>query len=490
MAKTWAGIIRVSDMGKRKPGDETTHTDRDQIEAVASAVPLGDGLDMLPPEFNVSGKLGIAERPSLRAAVQGVESGRYAGIICAYHSRLMRNVEHEEEVWRRVEAAGGKIILAQDGLDTSTASGQMVRRIRSAINHAERAEHVVRFDRLRKWATDAGIWQTSVIPYGYAKDPQTRRLVIDVQAAARVRVAFQMKARGSSLREVAVFLGKSPSGTQTLLRNRVYLGELKVGQYLNEHAHAPIVDAELWLRAQHASPRYTKIDGPSLLTGHVLCAGCGYVMSRSGAREARVYACSRVHADGRCKAPAAITASRIDDYVQRIVSGELERLRSEARKGDAPLQAARQDAAAAVAERDAYLESVSAADIGAAAFRRGLLGRQARVDETEGELARLLAASEVADGPGDPVDVWEDMSIEQRNHALHGLLEGVIVRRAGGNGGGTGRRASLASRVRVVRGGAGIIVRHRPLVFPAPDADDVLRVQVAGGDLKLASKSA
>lgn len=490
MATTWAGLIRVSDMGGRRPGEETTHTDREQIEAIASAVPFGDRLDMLAPEFDVSGKLGIADRPSLRAAVQGVETGRYSGIICAYQSRLMRNVEAEEEVWRRVEAAGGKIILAQDGLDTSTVSGQMVRRIRSAINHAERAEHVVRFDRLRKWATDAGIWQTSVIPYGYVKDPQTRRLVIDEPAAARVRTAFDMKATGSSLREVAVFLGKSPSGTQTLLKNRVYLGELNVGQYHNAEAHKPIVDSDLWLRAQHAAVRYTKVDGPSLLTGHVLCAGCGYVMSRSGAREARVYACSRVHADGRCKAPAAITAARIDAYVERIVRGELDRLRSETRKGDAPLQAARQAAAAATAELAAYLESVSAADIGVTAFRKGMIGRQARVEETAGELARLLASSEVAGGPGGPEAVWEDMSVEQRNHALHGLLEGVIVRRAGGNGGGTGRRASLVSRVRVVRGGAGIVVRHRPLVFPAPDADDVLRVQVAGGDLKLASKGA
>jgi hypothetical protein len=50
----------------------------------------------------------------------------------------------------------GRIVMAMDGLDTSTVDGKMVRRIRSAINHAERERHVERFDQLRKMGDRAG----------------------------------------------------------------------------------------------------------------------------------------------------------------------------------------------------------------------------------------------------------------------------------------------------------------------------------------------
>jgi DNA invertase Pin-like site-specific DNA recombinase len=469
---TYAGLLRISQLGERRGGDVMNHADREQTEAVRGAVPAGHELDLLPPEYDVSGGLGIADRPSLRAAVEGVERGKYVGLILAYQSRLMRDVEHEEEVWRRVKKAGGTIILAMDGIDTSTVSGEMVRRIRGAINHAERAEHCVRFDRLRKWSTDQGIWQTSVMPRGYLKDPSTRTLVPDPATAPAVREAFEMKARNASVRTIALHLGMSPSATADLLKSRLYLGELKVGPYVNEAAHEPLVDEDLWLRAQHAKcPVYAQPDGPLLLTGHLVCAGCGYRMSRQSNRAGAAYSCSRIHATGRCPAPAAITARLLDAHVDEIIRGELAKIDGKAGRADTALRAARAARAAAVAERDAFVEGVRASEVGADVFGAGLRARQEDVSTCEAELAQQLAGREAIGASGDPSALWERMTVAQRNHALGGLVERVTVARSGGRGGGKGPRLSLANRVTVVGVGGAILA--------GPEVQDVVGVDLA-----------
>jgi hypothetical protein len=78
----WAGVVRVSSVGGRR-GD-SFHADRDQVQALeAHAAKLGDDLVLLPPELDVSGGLALEDRPSLMAAVEGVERGEYDGVMCA-----------------------------------------------------------------------------------------------------------------------------------------------------------------------------------------------------------------------------------------------------------------------------------------------------------------------------------------------------------------------------------------------------------------------
>lgn len=62
-------------------------------------------------------------------------------------------------VWDRVEAAGGRIVAAQEDLDTSTPNGRFIRTLMLANAERELEEHAERFENLRRWATTAGIWQ-------------------------------------------------------------------------------------------------------------------------------------------------------------------------------------------------------------------------------------------------------------------------------------------------------------------------------------------
>ncbi|HEX2413478.1 MAG TPA: recombinase family protein, partial [Solirubrobacteraceae bacterium] len=250
---TWAGVVRVSHMGVRRAGAANVHTDRDQVEAIQRAVPKGDRVVILPPELDVSGALPLERRPSLRAAVEGVERGEFAGIIVAYLSRLGRNLAEQLRTYDRVHTAGGQIIVAQEGIDARTRSGRLQRNILAAIHEDEREQHVERFDNLRRWATEAGIWQRRQTPIGYDRDLDTRKLVPN-KRAPEVFQAFRDAGAGVGVTQLSRQLKMTPSGVRQMLRNRVYRGELKVGDYVNRDAHPAIMDEETWLAAQATPP--------------------------------------------------------------------------------------------------------------------------------------------------------------------------------------------------------------------------------------------
>jgi DNA invertase Pin-like site-specific DNA recombinase len=480
--KTYAAVVRVSHLGKRKQGSDNFHADEDQVAAVeAWGKANGARVEVLPAELNVSGGLPIERRPSLLAAIEGVERGIYAGIVVAYLSRLGRNVAEQLRTWSRVEAAGGEVVSIKEGIDTSTASGRLHRNLLISIDAHEREQHAERFDERRRFATEAGIWQRRQYPRGYLKG-QDRRLAPDPQAREEVVAAFADFLRGSGISELGRRLRMTPSGVRALLRNRVYLGELRVGQYVNPAAHEPLIDQRTFDEVQRKLADNTRparsASGPALLAGLVRCASCGHVMTRTGRgkngrKHDHNYMCVKRHSGESCPAPAGIVARRVEEHVERLALAELRRLQVEVAETDGVAEA-QQAVASAELELDAYLDAVKAADVGAEAFAAGAKKRSTAI-----ETAKDVLYAELARRPTDPAlesgaDAWNDLNAHERNTLLRSLLAAVIVRPVG-----KGRRVPVEDRVRVV-------VYGTELPLPAnrghlasgivpifPDADDV-----------------
>lgn len=498
--KTYAAVVRVSHLGKRKPGSDEFHADQDQV-AVAKAWAKANNarLDVLPAELNVSGGLPIEKRPSLLKAIEGVERGVYAGIVVAYLSRLGRNVKEQLRTWDRVEAVGGEIVSIKEGIDTSTASGRLHRNLLISIDAHEREQHAERFDERRRFATEAGIWQRRQMPRGYSKG-EDRRLSPDGEAD-EVVAAFSDLLAGTSVSELSRRLGMTPGGVRHLLRNRVYLGELRVGEYVNPAAHPALVDPQRFEEVQRKLGDATRpprsSGGPALLAGLVRCASCGHVMTRGGRggkrRNSRAYVCPKQHSGENCPAPAAIVCERLDSYVEPIARAELAQLQVEASEGDgvAEAQAA---VVAAEHELDAYLDAVKAADVGAEAFGAGARKRSAVIEEAKDALYAELARRPAAPTVGSGADVWEDLNPHERNTLLRSLLAAVVVRPAGKGG----RVIPVADRVRVLAYGTDLGLRARrghlgtgivPIPFPDSDGVGVLGAPAGEDRLQAASGS-
>jgi DNA invertase Pin-like site-specific DNA recombinase len=463
----WVGYVRVSHVGARA-GDRF-HSPEDQAREIeAWARRRGDTVDVLEPELNVSG--GKLERPILERAVEGIERGRYRGLVVAYLSRASRSLKHTLEIYERVERAGGQVVAIGENIDTTTANGRLNRNMHASIAEHQREQHVERFAELRESATRRGVWQRRQLPTGYAKDQRTRKLIPGPRAD-EVRAAFRARARGESVVSIAERLGMTPSGVRQLVRNRVYLGELRVGDHVNPEAHPALVDLELWEAAQRTVARPARtFDEPALLAGLIRCTGCGHVMSRQRTAGV-VYTCHRLHSGGRCEHPAGITVALADRFVEDIALRELERVTATAMRGDGARHA-RERVTVAEAELGAYLEAVSAADVGAQAFGEGARKRRAAVEAARAELQDALSLVPLAPAGGSVRDVWPHLSVSERNQVLRGLVEFVAVAPAG-----RGRRVPVADRVRVVRHGAAVAR------VGLPDFDDpcVLR-PLAGED--------
>jgi site-specific DNA recombinase len=484
--RPYAGVVRVSHMGQRKAGAPNVHADREQLEDLRShARQLGVPLRILPPELDVSGGLPLALRPSLREAVEGVERGKYAGIVVAYLSRLGRNVREQLAVWDRVEAVGGRIIVVREGIDTSTPAGRLQRTILLGVAEMELDMYSERFESLRQWATAAGIWQRRQTPRGYRKDAHTRRLVPD-ERAGEVRRAFRRHAAGETLSQLARELGMTPSGVRALLRNRVYLGELRVGKHVNAAAHPALVSEEEWSAAQRVRTARPTRNGsaPALLAGLVRCASCGHVMSRASGGTVS-YACHAHHSAGQCPRPAAVSVAALDRHIDLLARQELAKLAASAATNDVELDAARRSVTDAERELAAYLDGVAAAGLEAEQWAEGARKRRQALEAARARRELLLARQRpVVDG--DPVKAWQQMSPRQRNHQLRSLIEAVLVRPAG-----RGRRVPLGDRTRVIKHGAGLVEPYagggvampvRGVLWPDADSPVVLRVHL-GEDL-------
>jgi hypothetical protein len=358
-----------------------------------------------------------------------------------------------------VEAAGGHVHAARENLDTSTPNGRFTRDIHLAVAVNEREEHAERFAKRRKATCEAGVWRQHQTPRGYVfagpagADGRYRglaRKLVPGPEAEDVRRAAHDVLAGVPITKIARRLGMTPSGARQMLRNRVYLGELRDGPTINPNAHDPILTLDIFdavgvALAGNPRPARRVAAGPALLAKIAICQGCGKSLTRKSTTR-MIYACPVHHSGGDCPAPASITCHLLDDYVEtyaqeRYAAGGVE-FRGDDRAGD--VDAAETKLAEARHTRKALLRVILDSGMAAADAADEVREANERVAVAERELREAHARShEPQLIPGSKA--YEDEDVAGRNRALRGMVAGVVVTRSGRGG-----RPDVASRARVV----------------------------------------
>lgn len=480
--KSLAGYLRVSHVGGRDQDPSRFHSPEEQTEEIEGwARAHNHRVEFLKPELDRKG--GDASRPILRQAIEGVKAGRYGGVVVAYLSRAGRDLRLMLDLWDEVEGAGGVVYFAREKIDGSTPSSRLQRNLLASIAQHELEERREGFERACKGAVERGIWQRRQTPRGYDRDKSSRRLIVN-DAAEDVRWAANELLSGKPILGIAKVLGMTGGGVRAMLRNRVYLGELKVRSYVNPDAHEPILDPEIFAAVQDhldnaARPARDPANEKALLAGLARCVSCGHVMTRSGKNRSRNYICPTHHSGGKCPRPAAISCRRLDEHVEAAAILALENLRVAARTGDRVL-AARQEVRDAEVELSAYLEAVDMAGVDSSDAAAGMRSRREKLDAAkealQAEMAKVPRLPLIEGGSA----VWETLTVSERNDLLRSLLAAVLVRPVG-----PGRLVSVAERARVLRHGADISLPRKRgsdpfgiIALPWPDADnvDVIRV--------------
>lgn len=413
----FAAYLRVSRVGDRKDTLISPELQQTRIHeyARARAIEVVD----LAPELDVSGSR--LHRPVLDRILSGIESGEFGGLIVAQLDRLSRmGIVDTLGLIDRIESLGGTFISCAENIDASTRSGKLTRNLFSSIAEHELDRYREQFREAKERAVKAGVWPSPKVPLGYLKAQPSRRLAIDPDGQHRVRAAFEARAAGLSWSEVAHLLGTPMSTARKIVHSRVYLGEVKMGEFRNRTAHPPIVDRALWEAAQVRHPATPRGKDPALLSGLVRCAGC---QGRMTARR-KIYICqARPRVGGRCAEPAAISRPFLEDLVQRTVSFHLQRVEVEVLEKTDALKEAQSSLGEAEAELVEYQE------VARVVGQRDsfLAGMRVRIEAVEVARKRLANTRVAVALPA--VVTWDGLSLEEKRHVLGSALGVVFVKK-------------------------------------------------------------
>lgn len=235
---------------------------------------------------------GNTNRPSLKRLLADVEDGRIDVVVVYKIDRLSRSLSDFAKIVDLFDEHGVTFVSVTQQFNTTTSMGRLTLNILLSFAQFERE---VTGERIRdKIAASKakGIWMGGTPPLGY--DVQERKLIVNKPEAALVRDIFARYAETGSAAQLVRELqieghttkvwiaqnGRRHDGKIidqqclfTMLRNRLYLGEMTHKGQTFPGQHEPIVSTELWTavhalvdgRKQGPRTRYKK--EPALLTG-------------------------------------------------------------------------------------------------------------------------------------------------------------------------------------------------------------------------------
>jgi DNA invertase Pin-like site-specific DNA recombinase len=436
----FCGYVRVSRVGGRGGASFISPAvQRQKIEAIATAG--GHSIAEWIEDLDQSGAK--ADRPGFVRVMELIESGAVDGVAVAKLDRFSRSVAQAADALRRIDAAGGAFISAEDSLDTSTPMGRFALHMMLAIAELQWEQIRESWETARANAVERGVHIASRTPTGYDRMPDGR--LTPNQYAGRIGDCFRAKAAGASWAELNRLMDgiPTPYGSVTwanrslshLLTNRVYLGEARSGEFVLAGAHPPLIDEGTFQLAQRREQTPSQRHGESLLAGLLRCAGCRYCLKpdrmkpKYEAERVRLYRCRGTRAMGKCEAPASTLARVIEPWVEQEFLARMTDTEAQQTRDAPDLTDAMREREDALAQRDAFL-LLDISD--ASAAQRELDRRQERLDAAEAHLADLRVPQGL-DGRA-IIDEWPRLKAGEKRELLKAGIGAIFLRRSPNRG--------------------------------------------------------
>ena len=230
---------------------------------------------------------------------------------------------------------GVRYIAINDNVDTDSSESNDLMPFKNLFNEWFIRDTSRKIRAVLKAKAERGEWLGTRAPYGYIRNPNTKKLEVDEEAAAIVRRIFAMCASGNGPSQIARILKKeqvltptmyaytrygmnhtcldtahpynwSDSAIANLLENEIYLGNTVNMKYSTksykdkrrvehsreeclvfENTHPALVTQEVWdivQRVRKNKRRRTNMDEQNKYSGLVFCSDCGSNMVLHRAR--------------------------------------------------------------------------------------------------------------------------------------------------------------------------------------------------------------
>ena len=327
---------------------------------------------------------GNFQRPAFQQMISDMENGEIGIIVTKDLSRLGRNQLHTGlYIEERFPMFGVRYIAINDNVDTDSSESNDLMPFKNLFNEWFIRDTSRKIRAVLKAKAERGERLGTRAPYGYRKDPDTKKLLVDEEAAAIVRRIFAMCAGGSGPSQIARILKKEQILTPTMyaytkygithmgldtqrpyhwsgdtvadmLENEIYLGNTVNMKHSSrsykdkrrvehpreeclvfENTHPALITREVWdmvQRVRKNKRRLTKMEEQNKYSGLVFCADCGsnMVLHRAHTMSASYnhFTCRTYKKDGE-----ACTGHYIRECVlDEIVLEDLRRVTSAARE--------------------------------------------------------------------------------------------------------------------------------------------------------------
>lgn len=412
--------VRVSRTGDRdveaEGGTAEQQEKRCRAQLEASGYPVGETF----VDLDESG--GKESRPAFDEIMEGIEAGRFGGLIVINLSRFGRHRGVPKLIEQLEKEHGATLLSVEEKLDTSTPMGRFAVDILAAVNALYLDQMTVGWKRSRTTAVSLGRYAAPT-PFGYARNGD-KRLVPHPVNGPLVTEAFRLKADGATLVDIARFFNdagaakkqryvrkltpNTPDGLKIgdplpvtpwadreiadLLKREVYLGVSATNDGgRNEDAHEALIDRETWLRAQAArkTGEVARVKGEHWLIGKAFCSSCGHRLARKvnrrGTPQEQVqWRCM----NSACSARASISGPTLEPYVIDALVDAASIVLDDPSADDGRLDAARAKLAAAELELGTFLQVARATDPG---YVEAVEQRRDAVEQAQADLALIPA---------------------------------------------------------------------------------------------------
>ncbi len=270
---------------------------------------------------------GNFQRPAFQQMISDMENGEIGIIVTKDLSRLGRNQLHTGlYIEERFPMFGVRYIAINDNVDTDSSESNDLMPFKNLFNEWFIRDTSRKIRAVLKAKAERGEWLGTRAPYGYIRNPDTKKLEVDEEAAAIVRRIFAMCASGNGPSQIARILKKEQVLTPTMyaytkygmthtgldnqrpyhwsgdtvadmLENEIYLGNTVNMKYSTksykdkrrvehsreeclvfENTHPALVTQEVWdivQRVRKSKRRRTNMDEQNKYSGLVFCSDCG-----------------------------------------------------------------------------------------------------------------------------------------------------------------------------------------------------------------------
>lgn len=280
-----------------------------QVSAYQRIIDEHDGwvLSGIYKDEGLSGTVALS-RPGFRQMIEDCKAGKIDYILAKSISRFARNTVDTLQFTRELKNMGVGIYFEKEKLDTLTTVSEMLLTIYAAF--AQEESHSISENVKRGIRNNAkrGITRWCNI-YGYKKEGDVA-WVINEEEAEVVRSIFALYTRGYTGPQIVEYLNAggvpSPSGIKwnvtslmAIIKNEKYIGDVRmqkvytvdflthktvknrdIESYYKEGNHEPIVDKEVYRRAQKLSAMKDTGRGICMFPyyGMFRCPHCGKPM--------------------------------------------------------------------------------------------------------------------------------------------------------------------------------------------------------------------